>query len=63
MGRKHGATRKRAVAKQPSRRRSNRLASLARDRGNGGAADTDDDQHMGAAIPSPGHRWDGGHSS
>ena len=41
MGRKHGAKRKRATAKQPSRRRSNRLASLARDRGNGGTANTD----------------------
>ena len=34
MGRKHGATRKRSQAKQPSRRRRNRLASLARDRRN-----------------------------
>ena len=41
MGRKHGATRKRSQAKQPSRRRSNRLASMARDKGNGGAANTD----------------------
>ena len=32
MGRKHGATRKRAQAKQPSRRRHNRLAGIARDR-------------------------------
>jgi hypothetical protein len=32
MGRKHGASRKRAAAKQPSRRKPARLASIARDR-------------------------------